>query len=279
MFRAYRVHSAQPFLFIGAAALNLNRVPSSIFSRCFDSFLRKSNKFRGRIVRVGATLPPKPPPPTKSSDVLGASDDGTNFLAPSSIALESLGLSERVVEALNTVGVARPSRIQATAIPELIQGQTECLSNVVSNQNVSFKLSFTTHPTNRTPLHPRTLPSPPPPGRNAVIASETGSGKTLAYLAPLLHQITQRHTGAAGGPSLRGLCQAVVLCPTNLIVQQVLDVVTALRDASGRPLASCEKLSAAAVPLAAPDIAVTTPPALLNFLLVTEVRAGGVIWI
>lgn len=53
-------------------------------------------------------------------------------------------------------------------------------------------------------------------------------------------------------------------------------MVAGLKDvSSGRPLVSSAKLSAAAVQLTAPDITVTTPAALLNFLDVTEKLEEG----
>eukprot|EP00968_Pinguiococcus_pyrenoidosus_P018354 scaffold1887_cov239-Pinguiococcus_pyrenoidosus.AAC.6 len=82
------------------------------------------------------------------------------FLAGSQ-AFSELGVCPEVSQALARVGKPVPSRVQALALPFLLEPRAE--------------------------LTPDGNPLP-----HVVIGAETGSGKTLAYLVPILHRLAER---------------------------------------------------------------------------------------
>ncbi|KAG1671885.1 hypothetical protein FOA52_003452 [Chlamydomonas sp. UWO 241] len=164
---------------------------------------------------------------------------------PSTRSFVDLGVSEDIQQALGRAQFPRPSRVQELVIPAVARGAT------------------------------------------AVVAAETGSGKTLAYLAPLasmllrhrqrLTQQTQeaQQQGAPGGggtsineaASAARRSHALVLCPNFALCQQVLAVAQSMRSESGAQLVSAACINASSPPPPdAPDIIISTPAALINFL-------------
>ncbi|KAG2448777.1 hypothetical protein HYH02_006129 [Chlamydomonas schloesseri] len=119
-------------------------------------------------------------------------DKGTFFAGAS---WRGVGASEEVVAALRTLGIQRPSHIQAAAFT-----------------------AFNAH-SDRSAL---------------VLADQAGSGKTMAYLLPLL-QALRADELAAGGRVTQPRCpRGIVVAPTVELVQQVLRVARALSGAGLR---------------------------------------------
>ncbi|KAA8529524.1 hypothetical protein F0562_033677 [Nyssa sinensis] len=151
------------------------------------------------------------------------------FFAQESVSWTSLGVSDRLSRALFNVGLNRPSLVQAACIPCILSGN------------------------------------------DVVVAAETGSGKTHGYLVPLIEKLY----GASNNPedtlADKGLSQphwlSLVLCPNVMLCEQVVRMANCLCDDNGEQL-----LRVAAVcgrqgwPVDGPDIIVSTPAALLNYL-------------
>ncbi|KAF6257544.1 P-loop containing nucleoside triphosphate hydrolase protein [Scenedesmus sp. NREL 46B-D3] len=122
-----------------------------------------------------------------------SSSSGAAFF--SSKSWESLHATPELIAALQTVGVTKPSHIQAEAFKAL---------------------------------------SPKSGLRHVALADQAGSGKTLAYLLPLLQQLKQKEA-AAGAPATRANSPSIiVMAPTTELAQQVGRVVRALSGAGLR---------------------------------------------
>ncbi|KAK8935317.1 DEAD-box ATP-dependent RNA helicase 22 [Platanthera zijinensis] len=152
---------------------------------------------------------------------------GGSFFAEESVSWLSLGISGRLSRALAGISLHKPSAIQAASIPQLLTGS------------------------------------------DVIVAAETGSGKTHSYLIPLIHNL-------CGDSDLETSCAeeitkldkiSLVLCPNVMLCEQVVQMADCLVNDFGKPL-----LKVAAVcgqrgwPVAQPDIVVSTPAALLNYL-------------
>lgn len=107
---------------------------------------------------------------------------------------------------------------------------------------------------------------------DVVVAAETGSGKTHGYLVPLIDKLCDTLDNSGKDGPLEGqLTQihshSLVLCPNVMLCEQVVRMANCICNDSGEPL-----LRAAAVcgrqgwPSEEPDIIVSTPAALLNYL-------------
>ncbi|KAL8161597.1 hypothetical protein V2J09_013086 [Rumex salicifolius] len=153
------------------------------------------------------------------------------FFANDAVSWTSLGVSDKVSQALSNAGLNRPSLIQATCVPSILLGN------------------------------------------DTIIAAETGSGKTHGYLVPLVDKLYGKempahseHTAKKGRNSnLHPL--SLVLCPNVMLCEQVVQMASSICNEDGEPL-----LRAAAIcgkqgwPVKRPDIVVSTPVALLNYL-------------
>ncbi|XP_019055085.1 PREDICTED: DEAD-box ATP-dependent RNA helicase 22 isoform X2 [Nelumbo nucifera] len=108
-------------------------------------------------------------------------------------------------------------------------------------------------------------------GNDVVMAAETGSGKTHGYLVPLMDKLSVTSDTSAATDGDHGLTQphklSLVLCPNVMLCEQVVRMANCIRDNNGQQL-----LKVAAVcgqqgwPVSHPDIIVSTPAALLNYL-------------
>ncbi|KAF8399317.1 hypothetical protein HHK36_015182 [Tetracentron sinense] len=151
------------------------------------------------------------------------------FFANEGVSWRSLGVSDQLSRALFNVGLEKPSLVQAVCVPVILSGN------------------------------------------DAVVAAETGSGKTHGYLVPLIEQLYGSSDTSVGTGEDQGSSQphrlSLVLCPNVMLCEQVVRMANSLCDDNGEPL-----LRAAAVcgrqgwPVAQPDIIVSTPAALLNYL-------------
>ncbi|KAL0538966.1 hypothetical protein IC582_023138 [Cucumis melo] len=151
------------------------------------------------------------------------------FYAAEGVSWTSLGVSDTVSRALGSVGMQRPSLIQAACVPSIMSGN------------------------------------------DVVIAAETGSGKTHGYLVPLINKICSEHGEdklTDGDQDLASLNKlSLVLCPNVMLCEQVVQMANALCDEHGKSLlrvtAICGRQG---WPVHKPDIVVSTPAALLNYI-------------
>ncbi|EPS66702.1 hypothetical protein M569_08070, partial [Genlisea aurea] len=156
--------------------------------------------------------------------------DSDTFLAEENVSWASLGISDRVSCALANIGLRRPSLIQASCIPAILSGA------------------------------------------DAVVAAETGSGKTYGYLVPLIDRLcsTEKVQDNSASDDLRTRRHQnafLVLCPNVMLCEQVVRMADSLCNGSGEPLlktaALCGRQGFSAKD---PNVIVSTPVALLNFL-------------
>ncbi|XP_057493136.1 DEAD-box ATP-dependent RNA helicase 22 [Actinidia eriantha] len=151
------------------------------------------------------------------------------FLADDSVSWTSLGVSDRLSRSLSSIGLERPSLVQASCIPCILSGN------------------------------------------DVVIAAETGSGKTHGYLVPLMNKLCTMPDNSVNSTaeSVSSLPHrlSLILCPNVMLCEQVVRMANCLSDDNGEPF-----LRVAAVcgrqgwPVDEPDIIVSTPVALLNYL-------------
>ncbi|XP_060214384.1 DEAD-box ATP-dependent RNA helicase 22 [Lycium barbarum] len=150
------------------------------------------------------------------------------FFAEQSVSWTSLGVSESLSRALSSVGLHRPSLIQATCIPSILSGA------------------------------------------DVVVAAETGSGKTHGYLVPLIDKLCQisDNSGAIADRDVSKHHRlSLVLCPNVMLCEQVVRMANSLCNDSGTPLLSIAAVCGRQVwPSKEPDVMVSTPAALLNYL-------------
>ncbi|KAI3696527.1 hypothetical protein L1987_79545 [Smallanthus sonchifolius] len=146
------------------------------------------------------------------------------FFSDETVSWSSLGIADKVSRALSSIGLNRPSLIQAASIPPILVGN------------------------------------------DVVVAAETGSGKTHGYLVPLFHKLLCTTTNdTISDEKLHQI--SLVLCPNVMLCEQVVRMANCICNDNGEPL-----LRVAAVcgrqgwPVNRPNIIVSTPAALLNYL-------------
>ncbi|MFS7994997.1 putative RNA helicase [Helianthus anomalus] len=169
-----------------------------------------------------------------STAVAAAAEKETDtFFADQTVSWSSLGITDKLSRALTAIGLNRPSLIQAASIPSILVGN------------------------------------------DVVVAAETGSGKTHGYLVPLFHNhlstTTTSTNDSVDSISDEQVIQphhiSLVLCPNVMLCEQVVRMASCICDDNGEPL-----LRVAAVcgrqgwPVNKPNIIVSTPAALLNYL-------------
>ncbi|KAL3511243.1 hypothetical protein ACH5RR_030644 [Cinchona calisaya] len=171
--------------------------------------------------------------PAAAATTTAAVDDDKSgsetFFAGENVSWASLGVSDLVARALSQIGLNRPSLVQAACIPSVLSGV------------------------------------------DTVVAAETGSGKTHGYLVPLFDMLCRSsdESGASLSDRDLGKCRrrSLVLCPNVMLCEQVARMANCLLKENGQPL-----LTIAVVcgrqgwPVHEPDIIVSTPVALLNYL-------------
>lgn len=163
-----------------------------------------------------------------STAKIAETNTNETFFAEASVSWTSLGVSESLSRALSSIGLHRPSLIQATCIPSILSGV------------------------------------------DVVVAAETGSGKTHGYLVPLIDKICQISDGA-GAIAAQDVGKhnhlSLVLCPNVMLCEQVVRMANSLCNDSGAPLLSVAAVCGRQVwPVKEPDVMVSTPAALLNYL-------------
>ncbi|ONK76777.1 uncharacterized protein A4U43_C03F32040 [Asparagus officinalis] len=165
----------------------------------------------------------------KAHEVEGGPGSESCFFADEEVSWKSLGISDRVTQSLFGAAIHKPSLIQAASIPHIIEGG------------------------------------------DVIIAAETGSGKTHSYLVPLIDKLSVipehcKETNAS--KETRRVHEiSLVLCPNVMLCEQVVQMANCLLNDSGRPLVRIAAVCGGqGWPVVQPDIIVSTPAALLNFL-------------
>lgn len=152
------------------------------------------------------------------------------FFAEENVSWTSLGLSDTISRALSNIGLDRPSLVQASSVPSVLSG------------------------------------------KDVVIAAETGSGKTYSYLVPLIDKLrdTQEDSlHAVSDQEVTSMLQKVllVLCPNVQLCEQVVRMANSLCRDDGETIVSVAAICGRqGWPIQEPDIIVTTPAALLNYV-------------
>lgn len=152
------------------------------------------------------------------------------FFAEENVSWTSLGLSDTISRALSNIGLNRPSLVQASSVPSVLSG------------------------------------------KDVVIAAETGSGKTYSYLVPLIDKLrdTQEDSlHAVSDQEVTSMLQKVllVLCPNVQLCEQVVRMANSLCRDDGETIVSVAAICGRqGWPIQEPDIIVTTPAALLNYV-------------
>ncbi|QCD82218.1 ATP-dependent RNA helicase [Vigna unguiculata] len=157
------------------------------------------------------------------------------FFAEENVSWTALGLSDTISRALSDIGLNRPSLVQASSVPSVMSG------------------------------------------KDVVIAAETGSGKTYSYLVPLIDKLrdAQEHSLHAmsdqeGTPTQKVL---LILCPNVQLCEQVVRMASSLRRDDGEAIVSVAAICGRqGWPIREPDVIVTTPAALLNYVDLDRTR-------
>ncbi|KAC9787237.1 hypothetical protein E3N88_45258 [Mikania micrantha] len=99
-------------------------------------------------------------------------------------------------------------------------------------------------------------------GNDVVVAAETGSGKTHGYLVPLFH----KHLCTTTTENDEDI--SLVLCPNVMLCEQVVRMATSICNQNGQPLLRVATVCGRQQgwPFNKPNIIVSTPAALLNYL-------------
>ncbi|KAF7809249.1 DEAD-box ATP-dependent RNA helicase 22 [Senna tora] len=151
------------------------------------------------------------------------------FLAEENVSWNSLGLSDSISRALSNIGLDRPSLVQASSIPSVLSG------------------------------------------KDVVIAAETGSGKTHSYLVPLIDKLRGAHHNSekTAHSQEESLPHEVllILCPNVQLCEQVVRMANSLHRDNSEPIVSVAAICGRqGWPTREPDVIVTTPVALLNYV-------------
>ncbi|KAL9263467.1 DEAD-box ATP-dependent RNA helicase 22-like protein [Drosera capensis] len=168
-----------------------------------------------------------------SAAAAGGSEGTDAFFANEEVSWSSLGVSDTLTRTLLSAGFPRPSLIQAACIPSILSGN------------------------------------------DTVVAAETGSGKTHGYLVPLFDKLRGESDSVVDEVFSREVDGthrlSLILCPNVMLCEQVVRMANGLCGDDGEPL-----LRAAAIggrlgwPVKRPDIVVSTPVALLNYLYAVD---------
>ncbi|XP_028754378.1 DEAD-box ATP-dependent RNA helicase 22 [Neltuma alba] len=200
-------HFKHTYSFLSTSSPSLVKVPSISLSRPRQRLFRA---FESTVVAV--------------ADAKGRD----TFLAEENVSWNSLGLSDAISRALSSIGLDRPSLVQASSIPSVLSG------------------------------------------KDVVIAAETGSGKTHSYLVPLIDRLrgSKNNSASTVHNHKESLSEfLLVLCPNVQLCEQVVQMASGICGDNGAPIVSVAAICGRqGWPVHEPDIIVTTPVALLNYV-------------
>ncbi|RZB99385.1 DEAD-box ATP-dependent RNA helicase 22 [Glycine soja] len=193
--------------------------------------------FKPRFFSI--TTPRQAQTRTFVSAVASSSSQGSNgrdtFFAEENVSWSSLGLSDTISRALSNIGLNRPSLVQASSVPSVLSG------------------------------------------KDVIIAAETGSGKTYSYLVPLIDKLRvtqERSLLAVSDREVTSLHKVLlVLCPNVQLCEQVVRMANSLcKDDSETIVSAAAICGKQGWPIREPDVIVTTPAALLNYVDLDRTR-------
>lgn len=156
------------------------------------------------------------------------------FFVEEGVTWKTLGVSEELENALLAAGLSRPSLVQAAAIPSILSG------------------------------------------KDVIVAAETGSGKTHGYLVPVIQNLRGMYgllengikKGRSGARKF-----ALVLCPNAMLCEQAVRMASNLHGPYGDPLLKVMAVSGSqGWPVVQPDVLISTPGTLLNWLFAFDPR-------
>lgn len=151
-----------------------------------------------------------------------------------------VGANEAMIEALRSIGLSRPSHVQAEALQATFSGTRQpvdhahefCALFITPPAFCSHARIHTPHGpllTRIAPLRPERDVGTCAGANRVVVADQAGSGKTLAYLVPLVQALKAEEEAAGGGRLTKPRCpRAVIICPTEELCVQVLYTARAL---------------------------------------------------
>ncbi|XP_057753020.1 DEAD-box ATP-dependent RNA helicase 22 isoform X2 [Arachis stenosperma] len=220
-------------MILARSALNLMlhlhnpQTPFQFFNHRASTFLLRTTTTSLLKARFFSSTPVAA---TAASSSAQSSECRDTFFAEDNVSWSSLGLSDTLSRALSNIGLSRPSLVQASSIPSVFSG------------------------------------------KDVIIAAETGSGKTYSYLVPLFDKLRDTHEHSQHNVSdqevpLRQKNVFLVLCPNVQLCEQVVRMANSLCGDNGEPIVSVAAICGRqGWPIREPDIIVTTPAALLNYV-------------
>lgn len=198
----------------------------------------------------------------------------------------SLGVSSPLAHTLATLGIATPTKTQASVVPILLSGldmQLEYAAQIraydqaksaleknlvqrVVNPAPSESLTSPDMPTpSETPISDLPLQSSPLPDRPSrlpedvndvlMIGAETGSGKTLAYLLPYVQAVRTATTDL----------KAVILVPSRELCSQIATFLTSYFETPPPHIVLAGGQPPDVADIKAVKVVIATPTALLNY--------------
>ncbi|GLT36498.1 hypothetical protein SLA2020_108710 [Shorea laevis] len=222
-------------LYRSASVLHLYKIPStskllSQFKHSYSFFSNSSLSLRVPLILINQSrerAPRRFGTSAAAATVVPDKKGGETFFASEGTSWGSLGLSDRVSQALSTAGFERPSLVQAACIPTILSGKDV----VVAAETGSGK------------THSYLVP---------LISKLCGASDEPSISL-------SEHV--RGSPDRLGL----VLCPNVLLCEQVVRMANGLYGENGEPLvrvaAACGRQG---WPSKEPHVIVSTPAALLN---------------
>lgn len=229
--------SRSPFLrLISPSILNSSKSLQPTF--CYTERPRKNHS----AVEVSASVPRTSTTVNKYADKVANANKSVKsfkghdtFFVEEGVTWKTLGVSEELENALLAAGLSRPSLVQAAAIPSILSG------------------------------------------KDVIVAAETGSGKTHGYLVPIIQNLRGMYEPLENGGTKKGRSGAqkfaLVLCPNAMLCEQAARMASNLHGPHGDPLLKVMAVCGSqGWPVVQPDVLISTPGTLLNWLFAFDPR-------